>query len=696
MTLLLLAMLAADPGNLLSGTRNAVAPRLTDGVIAFEGDDWLAEAALELRSPVEWDLGEDRALTGGAIQADHNDTYVISVSSDGQTWRDAFYADPVGDPGLRTRHFRGAHTSARYVRLRGEHGDGRFSVSEVELFDDPSGSSSGSVLLRTKWLPDHPLDRRWLAFAALMLVALVVARLKPAVGRVAIALVLASSGVLLWQTLSVGQTLERISWIRAVVAGLAMATVLLEPRARSRWFVAVLGFCGVTGVLCFLNLGRAQFRDDGKNAPTFLHHYDMRTYFPIAKYFHELRFDGVYAASVAVVAEDRGGLDAMAGQPLRNLRDHEIRTTGESRAYIEEVRGRFSPERWAQFKTDMQYFRAAMGDGGFLGSMNDHGGNATPVWFLAARLLFGSLPASDFSLWLGVLADAALMLFAFAALWWAYGPRTAFIAMTAFGAVDFYMFGTNWFGAALRHDWMALWCLGVAMVKKDRFVFAGAFLVWAALIRAFPALAFVTLASPLLWPVLRRQPVNWRAIKGLALGAGGFGALLFVSSSLAFGFDAWPEWLHKVALLNASGHVNNIAIKTYVVSEQGPWLILCVIVLGLTLTALRNASLDEAAAFGTALIGVVFNPANYYLHCLFILAVLGGEREHRRSGLIPWLALLGMCVGCYFTTLTTSLDTHFRRETWVMVSALSVMLVYQLIRSARVAGPGPEYLHSEI
>lgn len=677
-----LTVLAAASGNVLPNAPNSLDPRLTDGIIAYEGDDWLAPAAVKLKTPAEWDLGEPRTISGGAIQADHNDAYVISVSTDLATWRDAFFADPVAERGLRTRLLRGAPTTARFVRLRGEQGDGRFSVSEVELFDSPSAS----VLLAVHWLPSHPRDRQWLLLAALTVLALSLTRFKPRLGPFAVPAVALFALFVCWQTLSAPPSEERLTWLRAVIAGLAFATVLLEPATGSRWFIAVLGFCGLMGLLCFLNLGQPQFHDMAKNAPTHLHHYDMRTYFPIAKYFRELGFDGVYAASAMVVAEDRGGLDALASTSLRDLRDHEIRRVGDSQDFISQVRARFSPERWAQFRADIQYFRDAMGDGGFLGSMNDHGGNATPAWFLSARLLFGGLPASNHSLWLGVIADLALLLLAFASLRWAYGPRTAFIAMTVFGTMDFYLFGTNWFGAALRHDWLALWCLGVAFLKKERFILAGACLVWSAMIRAFPALTFVTLAAPLAWPLIRRQPLNVRAIRGLIIGAGGVGLMLLLASSVMFGFDAWPRWLHKVSMLNSSNHVNNIALKTYLVTEPLPWALLAMAIVGLVLVALRRAALDEAAAFGVALIGVVFNPANYYLHCLFILAVLRGEPERRRFSAVPWLALLGMCVGCYFTNLTTNLETHFRRETWVMLSALSVILVFQLARSL---GPRP-------
>ncbi len=692
MTFVLLALLTAAPPNVLgwAAPSHGHHPKLTDGVTAYEGDDWLAPAAVELGAPAEFDLGEVRTFAGGAIQADHNDRYVVSVSDDQATWRDVLFAEPLSERGLRTRtfHLGSGAMSGRYVRLRGEGGDGRYSVSEVELFTEPANSA----LLQTKWLPDHPADRQWLGLVVVAVVGLAVCRWRPAVARFVVPGLGLAAAVVAWQTLKVDPTQERITWVRLMVASLATAAVLLEPRARSAWFVGVLAFCGAMAVVCFLNFGRPQFFDQGRGAPTFLHHYDMRTYWPIAKYFHELRFDGVYAASVAVVADERGGLSAMGSTPLRNLRDHEVRTVAESREYIDEVRQRFSDTRWAEFENDMQYFRRAMGDGGFLGSMNDHGGNATPVWFLAARLLFAPWPASDAALWLGVAVDALLVLLAFAALLWAYGPRTAFLAMTVFGAMDFYMFGTNWFGAALRHDWLALWCLGVALLKKERFAAAGALLAWASLIRAFPALTFVTLAMPLVWPLLNRGPdqkVRWGVIRSLALGAGGFGALLFAASSWVFGVDAWAEWLRKVSLLNAGGHLNNIALKTYVVGEPVAALVVTGVVLALTFFALREAPLDEAAAFGTALVGVVFNPANYYLHCLFILVVLGRESVRRaerpRGDNVPWLVLTLMCVGCYFTNLTTSLDTHFARETWVMVAALVALLGWQVRRSLEPA-----------
>jgi len=696
-------------------------PALTDGQVSFDGAGWNSPGTVVIPrgGSLTWDLGRTEPIIGAAIQADNNDEYILEVSEVGIAWLEVWRAGAVPVPGLQTRDVKGLDTRARYVRLTPAGGDGNYSVSEFELFATDA-QRARSRLLRPKWLPEHPQDVAWTwALGVTALVLLVVGRRSPPLLVAVGAAVLVGGAAWLFKLAIVdppSAEAGRINFMRAAVAGLAFLAVgrslVLRKRhpAHEGLSLVVLGATALFGVLCFLNLGRPQFHDGGAGRPTFLHHYDMRTYFPIAKYFPELRFDGVYAASAAAVGDDRGGLDGVATVGFRDLRTHVPTTVAASRDHVEAVRARFSPERWAQFKEDMKYFRRAMGDGGFLGSMQDHGGNATPVWFTSARLLFGFLPASDFALWVGVAADIALMLLAFASLWWAFGPRTALLAMTIFGAMDFYMFGTNWFGAALRHDWLALWCLGLSALKKERFALAGALFAWSALIRAFPALTFLTLAIPALWDgvvmlarrrfSLREWMLQHRGMLRVAAGAAVFGGLLFVVSVALFGVSSWTEWWRKVSMLNADGHLNNLAVKTYVIAG-GPWYqAILVGSLVAIAVAVRRAPLVEAAAFGVVLLPIVFNPANYYLHAVFLLVVLGREvRPHGWysppelaapgetpvSGRLVWMILAAMCVASFFTSLTWDLGVHFRLDTFVMLAALGAAWLVQLVRSFRPA-----------
>jgi hypothetical protein len=52
-----------------------------------------------------------------------------------------------------------------------------------------------------------------------------------------------------------------------------------------RRITSLLGLLAFLSVACFFNLGRAQFWDAKQRQPSFIHNYDMRVYFPVAKYF---------------------------------------------------------------------------------------------------------------------------------------------------------------------------------------------------------------------------------------------------------------------------------------------------------------------------------------------------------------------------------------------------------------------------
>ncbi len=680
--------------------------RLTDLQSPLDGDAWDGPGAVMLPpgAAVEWDLGEARALTGAAIQADNNDEYLLSTSDDGVAWRDFVRFGGLEGGGLRTRSETGVQGTARFVRLTARGGDERFSISEVEVF---AGGTTGSTLLRSKWIPRRPLEQAFLAWVLGMAVLLAVAsRRLPRLALGALAGVgLAATAWLVFELTPAtpGFTVS-LAWVRAAVALVALAAVLRERLWPSSWpshggfVVGTMAVTGAMAMWCFLNLGTPQFHDAGAGRGTWLHHYDMRTYYPIAKYFPELRFDGVYAASVLAVADGQS-LDAFDAQPLRDLRTHVGTTVGASKAHLLEVRARFTPERWALFLEDMNYFRRAMGDGGFLGSMNDHGGNATPVWFLSARALFASAPASDATLWRGVEADLLLLALAFLALGWAFGARTAFLAMTVFGAMDFYQFGSNWFGATLRHDWLSLWAIGLALLQKKKFAWAGAAFAWSAWIRAFPALTFVTMSLPVVWVGVKlllqkkrgealaaAKPLLW-VVLGVAVAS-----VVLVGLSIAvFGASSWTEWLHKVQTLDRDNHVNNIAFRTYVSVDKGAWVAACVGSLLALSYVLRRASLVRAAAWGVALVPIVFNPANYYMHSAFLLVTLAAEHavptgpRTNGRGVLVWLTLLAMCVASYATNLSTDTGTHFRLDTAVCFVALGVLFLLELGRPREAA-----------
>ena len=161
------------------------------------------------------------------------------------------------------------------------------------------------------------------------------------------------------------------------------------------------------------------------------------------------------------------------------------------------------------------------------------------------------------------------------ALWACFGLLPMLVAMTVFGATELYMFGTNWAGATLRHDWLALLAFGACALKRERWGLAGVLLGLSAMLRAFPVVALVGVALPP--PRLVRRALGRRArpslgrsiaehrgaVRVLAAAAATI-AFAFLVTGLLYSFSAWGEWWRKVTLLNDDLAVNEVNLRALV------------------------------------------------------------------------------------------------------------------------------------
>jgi spermidine synthase len=114
---------------------------VTDGVVAAEGAQWNADAAIVLdveTSSVTYDLGAVRSLTAAYAQADANDTYELLGSEDGKPGsfrRLAQLPNVVAQGhGLRGRAVRFDARGVRFVRLAQAEGDGFYSLAELAIY----------------------------------------------------------------------------------------------------------------------------------------------------------------------------------------------------------------------------------------------------------------------------------------------------------------------------------------------------------------------------------------------------------------------------------------------------------------------------------------------------------------------------------------------------------------------------------
>jgi len=690
---------------------------LTDGRRGREGDSWKSLATVPLAGRdtfVEYDLGAVTPLRAAWLQGDNNDYYEVQVSNDGKAFTSLWVAGPDRSPGLRTRSTVDLNREGRYVRLHPKSGDGFFGVTELQLFSTVPAPFPGQVPeVRSGSLDGHFRDAVVLFGLALCAPLLLVRGSRAPV--VALALGIAALGTFnvvraYFDALPIDP--REVSLARGTIGMFAAVTVLRELAAPRRFpalrpvIFGNLAITGVLGVIAFYNLAQPQFYSRGKDEWTFAHYLDLRQYYTTAKYFKELGYRGMYEADVASFLEDHPEREeSIANIPMRDLHSLKISTPARQMERIEKIKESFSPERWEEFKQDNRWFRDAMGNSHWLEMLCDFGGNATPVWISIAHFLFTIFAPSNSNFTLLGLLDLVLLSGMFVAVWRCYGPRTALIVMAVFGANDFIMYGTNWGGAPLRHDWLAYIGFGACALKRERWALGGALLGLSTMIRVFPALSIVGAALPAALrvgedfakthrlPSLRDLVTRERPTVRLLIGAAGTMLVTFAISAALLSPASWPDCLKKISQLSADSHPASIALRSLiggwednqaaVIRNRMPlFLTASALYVGLVALAARGRRADQGALLGMILVPVLLYPANYYIHFIFLLPMLATERKPSADNPLPvtgwdggvWLTLLFMCAAQYFTTMVTDLGLHFYFETVVLFTTLTILL----------------------
>lgn len=299
---------------------------------------------------------------------------------------------------------------------------------------------------------------------------------------------------------------SRAGLAKALVAGAALLCVLYEGSRRRRPVSeATKRFAALTlaaaALLCYFNGFRYTY-------PPFWHHSDLFHYYMGAKYFPELRYDGLYRCTA--VAQDQLGTvawkEAATGQTLRLDMTGEVRSPGKRIRSLgagnllvplgdvlehpERCTDRFSPERWSAFKSDVMFFRIVADKAYWEGMQQDHGFNPPPAWTILGSFFANLRPASARTMQLLAGLDLIYLAGGFAMIWWAFGWRVFAVAAVFLGCQA--AAPASWTaGAFLRQDWFFFLIASACLARRRWFKLAGASIVYAGLLRVFPILIVV-------------------------------------------------------------------------------------------------------------------------------------------------------------------------------------------------------------
>jgi hypothetical protein len=311
--------------------------------------------------------------------------------------------------------------------------------------------------------------------------------------------------------------------------------------------------CGVFGVLGYMSA-------DDLGSTNFIHRWEFFHYYLGSKYPQELGYKRLYLC--AAIAQAELG-PAMRGEVvkrnIRDLADDVIVPAAPVLDNPEACKDHFTPERWNAFRKDIEWFRTTANQKFWEGMSMDHGYNPPPVWTLSGHI-FGSVFPNVTNTTMSILGSLDTFVFAltFFFVWWAFGLPTCCYALFFWG-VQFPANGYFTGGAFLRQDWLLYLMLSACLLRKHYWALAGAALAASSLLRVFPALFFIGIATVTISYYLKHRrfaPHHLRVFAGAAIAA----VVLVGASVPVAGADAYPNFVRHISLHQRMPLTNNMGL----------------------------------------------------------------------------------------------------------------------------------------
>jgi len=424
----------------------------------------------------------------------------------------------------------------------------------------------------------------------------------------------------------------------------ALGLVLLALcRKFARFEPLVYGLAALSGAAAFFSFG-ADYHWWNRD---FFNRWDQFHLQLGSKYFPELGYDGLYAASLRAQQETEP--ESPLPSQVRDLVTYKLVAPAKQSASLAAVRERFSDARWKRFLADHADYLANTPARVWKPMRIDHGYNSTPAWTFVARLFDAWPPVSDATLRALAALDLALVAAMFALLFRTYGYRPACLALAIFGL------GYGWYdiylGSLLRLDWLAASGIGICLLKRERFASAGACFGYAAMVRVFPVLLLsgpaLLAAKALLRGERPRWPLRVAAGFGLAVLLG-----LAAGSATGRGVGAWTEFAAHIDRYRQTWSADLVGLDTLFLDSpaalfaklKGPAerrtvqgvrrklgerraarIAVVGALLALAGWAMWRSPLDEAAVLGVVPIFALTTPASYYWIVLALVPLRSGR-----------------------------------------------------------------------
>ncbi len=271
-----------------------------------------------------------------------------------------------------------------------------------------------------------------------------------------------------------------------------------------------------------------------------IHQWEQYHFYLGAKYQREVGWFNLYKATVLA---DRESVNALKDLPTtRDLGTFEQVKLDDALKDAAQVRGRFTDERWADFRADWATM-ATLWQINWTQIMNDHGNSNSPAWAIFAAPLTRWVPLSAKGQALLGWLDMLLMLGLWLAIWQSFGHRAASVGLLLWAAPPIVFDYLS--GSILRWDWLFSIGLAACFLKQKRYGLAGGFFGFSLATKLFPVFFGVALGLRAIFEW--RQTKTFRAdYVHFARSAALVGAITVAVSTAMFGVDAWKEYAQRI------------------------------------------------------------------------------------------------------------------------------------------------------
>ena len=378
-------------------------------------------------------------------------------------------------------------------------------------------------------------------------------------------------------------------------------------------------------------------------AQRYFNGYEHFHYYLGTKYAPELGYTGLYVATVAALDENAAdrGRPPVKLERARDLDSGRHISPERLRRGIPDVKARFTPERWQEFREDAAYLAQRASWPGMVKALDDKGYNASPAWTLVSGALSSAASTSTGAVvWLPWI-DVLLWLVAFTAVGLTFGARALSIVLVVLGT-QLVTDHAHLKFAFLRVDWIACLLLAVVAQRRGRPTLAGALVGYASMMRIFPAVFGFGVGVALVSELVRHRRVDRKSVLFL-VGMGATMLALFAASAGVYGLPYWQEFLDKIVPHASAVTSWRIGFRYVFVGLGGLdggqaffnqystfFYLICLVTLVGCAFVVEKLEADDALAFGFFAFYLLMAPTYYYYVAVLIPALWFAKRLETR------------------------------------------------------------------